>query len=65
MNTDLFTENARESIVAAEQLAQKRRNSPLEPDHRLQALIGQEDGVAPRILERLHRLRGGRRLAGG
>jgi ATP-dependent Clp protease ATP-binding subunit ClpB len=53
MNTDLFTEKARDAIVAADQLAEERRNSQLEPEHLLQALARQEDGVAPRILERL------------
>ena len=53
MNTDLFTEKAREAIVAAQQLAEERRNSQLEPEHVLLALLGQQDGVAPRILERL------------
>jgi hypothetical protein len=37
MNTDLLTEKAREAIVAAEQLAEERRNSQLEPEHLLQA----------------------------
>jgi ATP-dependent Clp protease ATP-binding subunit ClpA len=37
MNTDLFTEKAREAIVAAEQLAEERRNSQLEPVHLLLA----------------------------
>ena len=53
MNTDLFTEKAREALVAAQQLAEERRNSQLEPEHVLLALLGQQDGVAPRILERL------------
>src|SRR3974377_2345553 len=53
MNTDLFTEKAREALVAAQQMAEQRRNSQLEPEHLLLALVRQEDGVAPRILERL------------
>ena len=53
MNTDLFTEKAREAIVQAQQMAEERRNSQLEPEHLLLALVRQEEGVAPRILERL------------
>jgi ATP-dependent Clp protease ATP-binding subunit ClpB len=53
MNTDLFTEKAREAIIQGQQLAEERRNSQLEPEHLLLALVRQEDGVAPRILERL------------
>ena len=53
MNTDLFTDKAREALVQAQQTAEERRNPELEPEHLLLALVRQEDGVAPRILERL------------
>lgn len=53
MNSDQWTEKAREAIAAAQQLAEQHRNSQLEPEHLLLALVEQHDGVVPRILERL------------
>jgi ATP-dependent Clp protease ATP-binding subunit ClpB len=53
MDFTLFTEKAREAIAAAQASAEQQRNSQLEPEHLLLALIGQTDGVVPRILERL------------
>jgi ATP-dependent Clp protease ATP-binding subunit ClpB len=53
MNLDQWTEKAREAVAAAQQLAEQRRNSQLEPEHVLLALVEQSDGVVPRILERL------------
>ena len=53
MNTDLFTEKAREAIVAAQQLADERRNSQLEPEHVLLALLGQQEIVQPLALQLL------------
>jgi len=46
MNTNLFTEKAREALVQAQQLAEERRNPQLEPEHLSLALVRQEDGVA-------------------
>ncbi len=53
MNINIFTEKAREAVVAAQANAEQRRNSQLEPEHLLLALVEQTDGVVPRILERL------------
>jgi ATP-dependent Clp protease ATP-binding subunit ClpB len=53
MNSNLFTDKAREAIASAEQIAERRRNAQLEPEHLLLALVEQSDGVVPRILERL------------
>lgn len=54
MNTNLFTEKALQAVMAAQQIAGEHRNSQLEPEHLLLALLRQEDGVAPRILARLN-----------
>jgi ATP-dependent Clp protease ATP-binding subunit ClpB len=54
MNTNLYTDKAREAIAAAQAIAERQRNSQLEPEHLLLALVEQSDGVVPRILERLH-----------
>jgi ATP-dependent Clp protease ATP-binding subunit ClpB len=53
MNMNKLTEKAQEAIVAAQRLAEDRHHTQLEPEHLLHALVTQEDGVAPAILERL------------
>src|SRR6187401_2824620 len=53
MNMNKLTEKAQEAIVAAQQLAEDRHHTQLEPEHLLYALADQEDGVVPAILERL------------
>ena len=53
MNTSKLTEKAQEAIVAAQRLAEDSHHTQLEPEHLLFALVAQEDGVVPAILERL------------
>ena len=53
VNTSKLTEKAQEAIVAAQRLAEESRHTQLEPEHLLSALVSQEDGVVPAILERL------------
>ena len=53
MNMNKLTEKAQEAIVAAQRLAEERHHTQLEPEHLLYALVTQEDGVVPAILERL------------
>src|SRR6187200_1394052 len=53
MNMNKLTEKAQEAIVAAQRLAEDRYHTQLEPEHLLYALVTQEDGVVPAILERL------------
>jgi ATP-dependent Clp protease ATP-binding subunit ClpB len=53
MNMNKLTEKAQEAIVAAQRLAEERHHTQLEPEHLLHALVDQEDGVVPAILERL------------
>jgi ATP-dependent Clp protease ATP-binding subunit ClpB len=53
MNMNKLTEKAQEAIVAAQRLAEDRHHTQLEPEHLLHALVTQENGVAPAILERL------------
>ena len=52
-STSRLTEKAQEAVVAAQRLAEGRHHTQLEPEHLLHALVGQEDGVVPAILERL------------
>src|SRR5438309_2093395 len=53
MNLNKLTEKAQEAIVAAQRLAEERHNTQLEPVHLLQALITQEGGVVPAVLDKL------------
>jgi ATP-dependent Clp protease ATP-binding subunit ClpB len=53
VNTSKLTEKAQEAIVAAQRLAEESQHTQLEPEHLLYALVSQEDGVVPAILERL------------
>jgi ATP-dependent Clp protease ATP-binding subunit ClpB len=53
MNLNLYTERARDAIASAQELAERRRNPQLEPEHLLLALIQQPEGVVPRVLERM------------
>src|SRR6188508_1172053 len=53
MNMNKLTEKAQEAIVAAQRLAEDSHHTQLEPEHLLFALVAQEDGVVPAILERL------------
>ena len=48
---ELFTENAWGAIVAAQQLAQQKRQQQMESEHLLAALLAQQ-GLAGRILEK-------------
>jgi ATP-dependent Clp protease ATP-binding subunit ClpA len=48
-----LTEKAQEAIIAAQRLAEDRHHTLLEPEHLLVALVGQEGGVVPAVLEKL------------
>src|SRR5687767_3502215 len=53
MNLNKLTEKAQEAIAAAQRLAENRRNTQLEPEHLLKALVEQESGVVPAVLDKL------------
>ena len=53
VNPDKLTEKAQEAIVAAQRLAEERHHTQLEPEHLLLALVDQEGGVVPAVLEKL------------
>jgi ATP-dependent Clp protease ATP-binding subunit ClpB len=50
---DKLTEKAQEALVSAQELAQSRNNTQLEPEHLFAALVNQEGGVVPALLEKL------------
>src|SRR3954466_13703923 len=53
MDMNKLTEKAQEAIAAAQRMAESRRNTQLEPEHLLLALVQQENGVVPAVLEKL------------
>lgn len=50
MDLNKFTQRSQESLQAAQALAIERGHQVVETDHLLMALIAQEDGVVPRVL---------------
>ncbi len=53
MNAEKFTTKSREALVACQQIAQEYRNNELRAIHLLAALVRQENGLVPSILEKL------------
>src|SRR5260370_21802256 len=53
MDMNKLTEKAQEAIAAAQRLAESRQHTQLEPEHLLAALVLQENGVVPALLEKL------------
>ncbi len=53
MKWEQFTEKAREAVSTSIDLASQHRNSEAAPEHLAFALIGQEGGIVPAVLERL------------
>lgn len=53
MNSDRFTEKAREVINSAAELAGEYHNSQIEVEHLLSALLNQESGVVPQIVQKV------------
>src|SRR5215212_12208357 len=52
-NAKKLTEKAQEAVVAGQRVAEERQHTLLEPEHLLSALIAQEGGVVPAVLEKL------------
>jgi ATP-dependent Clp protease ATP-binding subunit ClpB len=53
LNMNKLTEKVQEGIVAAQQLAEDRHHTQLEPEHLVRVLAEQEGGVVPAILDKL------------
>ena len=53
MNTQKFTQKSLEAINTAQSMAVENGNMQVEPEHLLYALIDQENGLIPRLLEKL------------
>jgi ATP-dependent Clp protease ATP-binding subunit ClpB len=50
---DKMTQKSQEAMQTAAQKAEAKNNSMVEPEHFLHALVTQEEGMVPRILEKL------------
>src|SRR5215831_11451888 len=53
MDLNKLTEKAQEAVVAAQREAEQRHNTQVEPEHLLLALVQQEAGVVPAVLDKL------------
>jgi ATP-dependent Clp protease ATP-binding subunit ClpB len=53
MNLNKLTEKAQEAVLAAQDLAQNMNHNQLDVEHLLYALLDQQDGVVPQILQKL------------
>ena len=54
MNINKYTEKAREAVAAAVELARQHNNPQLEPEHLLQALVDQREGIIPDLLRKMN-----------
>ena len=53
MRFDRLTQKAQEAVLEAQNLAQEYHHAQIEPEHLLHALIHQEGGVVPSVLNRM------------
>ena len=53
MNTNKYTEKAREAVASAIAFAQQGNNPQVEPEHLLVALVEQREGIVPDLLRRM------------
>jgi len=53
VNWDKLTQKARESVLGAKELAEKAGHPEITPEHLTLALVDQEGGVVPAVLEKL------------
>ena len=53
MNVNKFTQKAQEALMQAQTLAGDYSHSQIEPEHLLLALVTQEGGVVPQIIQRI------------
>ena len=52
-NINRFTEKSQEAVIGAQQIAEELNHSQVEPEHLFAALLQQEGGVVPQVLQRL------------
>src|SRR5205085_5547213 len=52
MKVERFTDKAREAVSEAAELAKQHNNSQIEVEHLLAALLSQEGGVVPQVIQK-------------
>ena len=52
-NINRFTEKSQEAVVRAQQLAEELNHSQVEPEHLFAALLQQDEGLVPQVLQRV------------
>ena len=52
-NINRFTEKSQEAVIRAQQMAEELNHSQVEPEHLFAALLQQEEGVVPQVVQRL------------
>jgi ATP-dependent Clp protease ATP-binding subunit ClpB len=52
MKIEKFTDKAREGIHEASELAQRLKHSQIEPEHLLDALLKQQGGIVPQVIQK-------------
>jgi ATP-dependent Clp protease ATP-binding subunit ClpB len=52
-NINRFTEKSQEAVIRAQQIAEELNHSQVEPEHLFAALLQQEEGIVPQLLQRL------------
>src|SRR5919108_4880992 len=52
-NINRFTEKSQEAVIRAQQIAEELSNNQVEPEHLFAALLQQDQGVVPQVLQRL------------
>src|ERR687887_2500138 len=53
MNINKYTEKAQEALYGAQRIAEERNHSQVDAEHLLLVLLQQDEGVVPRLLEKL------------
>ncbi len=53
MRFDRFTIKAQEAVQASQEIADKHNHQAIEPEHLLAALLDQEGGIVPPILQKI------------
>src|SRR5687767_12319610 len=53
MNLNKYTEKAQEALYGAQRYAEERNHNQVDVEHLLLQLLEQEEGIVPRVLEKL------------
>src|SRR5207247_1962185 len=53
MNINKYTEKAQEALYGAQRIAEERNHSQVDVEHLLVALLQQDEGVVPRVMEKV------------